>query len=83
MSEHYSASLQSLIQSKKIFGLDLQTHITQSILEAVKYLHSQNIVHRNLHSKNILISPEGTVKLGAYGMYHMTRFGTLVSFPIG
>lgn len=83
VSEHYSTSLQCLIQKKKIFGRDLQTHITKSVVEALQYLHSQNIVHRNLHSKNILVTPEGVVKLSAYGMYYMTRYGTLVSFPIG
>lgn len=83
VAENYSTSLQSLIQMKKIFGLDLQTHIAQSLLKAVEYLHSLNIVHRNFHSKNILISPEGQVKLSGYGTYTMTRSGTLVSFPIG
>jgi len=68
---------------KKIFGLDLQTHIAKSILKAVEYLHSLNIVHRNFHSKNILLSPEGQVKLSGYGMYKMTGSGTLVSYPIG
>ena len=83
VTEHYSMSLQGLIQNKKIFGLDLQTHISKSMLEALVYLHGQNIIHRNFHSKNVLISPEGKVKLSAYGMYYMTRSGTLVSFPIG
>ena len=83
VAENYSTSLQSLIQMKKIFGLDLQTHIAKSILKAVEYLHSLNIVHRNFHSKNILLSPEGQVKLSGYGMYKMTRSGTLVSYPIG
>ena len=82
-TEHYSTSLQDLIKNKKIFGLDLQIHIAKSILEAVVYLHHQNVVHRNFHSKNVLVSPEGKIKLSAYGMYYMTRSSTLVSFPIG
>jgi len=83
VTEHYSTSLRDLIKNKKIFGLDLQIHIAKSIIEAVAYLHSQNVIHRNFHSKNVLVSPEGEVKLSAYGMYYMTRSGTLVSFPIG
>ncbi|XP_046442794.1 TBC domain-containing protein kinase-like protein [Daphnia pulex] len=83
VAEHYSTSLQTLILKKKIFGLDLQIHITRSIIEALRYLHSKNVVHQNFHSKNILISSEGRVKLSAYGIYYMTQSSTLVSFPIG
>lgn len=83
MAEHYQANLQNLIQRKKVFGLDFQTHVARSVIQAICYLHSHNIVHRNLHSKNVLISPEGQVKLSAYGLYYMTKSGTLVSFPIG
>lgn len=53
------------------------------MLNSLKYLHSHDIVHRNLHAKNIQISSEGTVKLSAYGLYYMTSFGSLISFPIG
>ncbi|EFX79257.1 hypothetical protein DAPPUDRAFT_128574 [Daphnia pulex] len=83
VAEHYSTSLQTLILKKKIFGLDLQIHISRSIIEALRYLHSKNVVHQNFHSKNILISSEGGVKLSAYGIYYMTQSSTLVSFPIG
>ncbi len=83
VSEHYPTSLQTLILKKKIFGLDLQIHLAKSIIEALQYLHSQNVVHRNLHSKNVLISSDGRVKLSAYGMYYMTQSSTFVSFPIG
>lgn len=83
VSEHYSTTLQTLIQKKKVFGLDFQIHVAKSILEALQYLHSHKIVHRNFHSKNVLISSEGRVKLSAYGMYFMTQSSTLVSFPIG
>ena len=83
VTEHYSTSLRDLIKNKKVFGLDLQIHIAKSILEAVAYLHSRNVIHRNFHSKNVFVSPEGKIKLSAYGMYYMTRSGSLVSFPIG
>lgn len=83
VAEHYPTSLQTLIQKKKIFGLDLQIHLAKSIIEALQYLHRHKVVHRNFHSKNVLISSEGRVKLSAYGMYYMTQSSTLVSFPIG
>lgn len=83
VTEHYPTTLQSLIQQKKVIDLDLQIHIAKSMLNAMAYLHSHDIVHRNLHSKNIQISSEGTVKLSAYGMYFMTNYGSLTTFPIG
>ena len=83
VAEYYPTSLHGLIEQKKLFGLDLICHISRSVLAALDYLHSNNIVHRNLHLRNVLLSPDGCVKLSAYGMYFMTRSGTLVSFPIG
>ena len=83
VAEQYGTSLQSLVQQKKTFGLDLLRHVARCVFEALAHLHSRGVVHRNLHLKNVLVTPDGCVKLSCYGMYFMTKCGTLVSFPIG
>lgn len=41
------------------------------------------MVHHNLEPSNILLDDEFNVKLFNYGLFHMTKHGQYVSFPIG
>ncbi|MDQ0201955.1 protein kinase family protein [Neobacillus ginsengisoli] len=38
------------------------------ILEAYSHLHAQNVIHSDIHPKNILISDNGTIKIIDYGL---------------
>lgn len=38
-----------------------------SILKGLEYIHNKNIIHRDLKPHNILVSTDGTVKIGDYG----------------
>jgi len=62
-------SLHDCIHVKgKIFPLDHMLRIAESIAEGMVFLHSINVVHRDLTSMNVLLDEEGDVKIGDLGI---------------
>ncbi|OHS96718.1 CBL-interacting serine/threonine-protein kinase 11 [Tritrichomonas foetus] len=43
------------------------------ILEAVKYIHIQNVAHRDIKPENVLIDADGNVKLSDFGLSKFIR----------
>lgn len=65
-------SLKAFIENKT-FEIDkIQTlSIAKQISNAILHLHSNNILHRSLHPKNIIIDSSSTVKIKDYGYPHV------------
>jgi eukaryotic-like serine/threonine-protein kinase len=62
---------QTVAERIKAFGIlpiEEALYILQSVAEAVHYVHSQGIVHRDIKSNNIRISSTGAVKLLDFGI---------------
>mmetsp|Transcript_16751 Transcript_16751/g.42816 ORF Transcript_16751/g.42816 Transcript_16751/m.42816 type:complete len:617 (+) Transcript_16751:185-2035(+) len=49
------------------------TYTARSILKALDYLHSHNVVHRDLKSENIMLTTDGDVKLIDFGLSEFLR----------
>ncbi|KAF5478247.1 hypothetical protein F2P56_004823 [Juglans regia] len=61
-------SIYKLLQEYGQFGEIAIRSYTQQILSGLAYLHSKNTVHRDIKGANILVDPNGRVKLADFGM---------------
>jgi serine/threonine-protein kinase len=46
----------------------LATHVALAVARALAYLHARGVVHRDVSPSNVLLSKEGAVKLGDFGV---------------
>lgn len=53
---------------------------TRQILSGLAYLHARNTVHRDIKGANILVDPNGEIKLADFGMAKHVRIYPLTLF---
>ncbi|TKY56038.1 Mitogen-activated protein kinase kinase kinase YODA [Spatholobus suberectus] len=74
-------SIHKLLQEYGPFKESLIRSYTRQILHAIAYLHARNVVHRDIKGTNILVDPNGIIKLADFGMAkHITTSSTALSF---
>jgi serine/threonine protein kinase len=61
------SSITALLQQRGPFEERLAQHYAHQLLQAVLYLHTYRIVHRDIKGDNVLIDEHGTVKLIDFG----------------
>ncbi|KAM3381985.1 mitogen-activated protein kinase kinase kinase YODA [Capsicum galapagoense] len=61
-------SIYKLLQEYGAFGEAAIRSYTQQILSGLAYLHAKNTVHRDIKGANILVDPNGRIKLADFGM---------------
>jgi len=61
-------SLKDLIVKYAPLELDLIISISRQIVEALRYVHRRDIIHRDIKPQNIIIDDEGRVKVTDFGI---------------
>ncbi|KAK3010318.1 hypothetical protein RJ639_011388 [Escallonia herrerae] len=74
-------SIYKLLQDYGQLGEMALRSYTQQILSGLAYLHAKNTIHRDIKGANILVDPNGRVKLADFGMAkHITGQSCPLSF---
>ncbi|KAK9167189.1 hypothetical protein Scep_002380 [Stephania cephalantha] len=74
-------SIHKLLQEYGPFREPVIQSYTRQILSGLAYLHGRNTVHRDIKGANILVDPNGEIKLADFGMAkHITSCCSMLSF---
>ena len=64
----HNQTLNELIRRrKKLFEIEVQCYLLQ-LIEAIKYLHSKKVIHRDLKLGNLFLTEKMELKLGDFGL---------------
>ncbi|XP_074587339.1 mitogen-activated protein kinase kinase kinase 3-like [Curcuma longa] len=74
-------SMHKILQEYGAFSEALIRNYTAQILSGLAYLHGRSTVHRDIKGANILVDPNGEIKLADFGMAkHMAAYASIKSF---
>lgn len=73
-------SLEALMKNGKTFSTDEVKAIALQICDALEHAHQKNIIHGNIHPKNIFMKQDGTVKISDFSLNQtLTEFTNTLS----
>lgn len=67
-------SLRRLLPRGKPWDMGRILHVVRQVADALDYAHDRGVVHRDVKPGNILVTPEGTVKLTDFGIAQAEQF---------
>lgn len=70
--------LYEILQDDKRLPVEIVQQIAKQLVQALHYLHSNRIIHRDIKPQNILIGHNGIVKLADFGFARSLSYNTMV-----
>ncbi len=61
-------TLKELINDKEKIPYSMSMYIMREVLQGLQYIHSNNILHRDMKPDNIMISEDGSIKITDFGL---------------
>lgn len=74
-------SVASMLASYGSFGEALISNFVRQILTGLAYLHSRDIIHRDIKGANILVDNHGGVKISDFGISKRVEASSLLQVP--
>lgn len=74
-------SIAGMLKQYNTFQEALVRNFTRQILEGLSYLHSRNIIHRDIKGANILVDNRGAVKISDFGVSKKANFNGMNQAP--
>jgi serine/threonine protein kinase len=78
VTEFAQGELFQILEDDQSLAEDVVRSIARQLVDALHYLHSNRIIHRDMKPQNILIAADGTVKLCDFGFARAMSTSTLV-----
>ena len=81
-----AGSLHSIINFKYPSGIkdeNIIATVLNEILKAIKTLNEHDLFHRDIKAANILLSMDGTIKLGDFGVSSIFKYGARRNSLVG
>ncbi|KIJ67506.1 hypothetical protein HYDPIDRAFT_25952 [Hydnomerulius pinastri MD-312] len=61
-------TLRARVESPEPLGIDVRLHLLKGVAAGLEYLHSQHVMHGDLHYMNVLVDGENNARLTDFGM---------------
>jgi serine/threonine-protein kinase len=70
-------TLKNIIKQEAPLPVEQALNITRQIAEALNHAHQRNIIHRDIKPHNILVTPDGRIKVTDFGIARAMSAGSL------
>ena len=70
--------LLSYVRKRRKLNETLAKYLFKQIIEGIGYIHSKNILHRDIKLENILLDDKGHIKIADFGVGKQIKQGSIL-----